>query len=93
MDNRNYSALKSLISLGVAQVNLNNQDNFLMTPLHIGAINYDRDCFNLLVSLKPNLLLVDNEGKTFWDYIDENEEISPSEKLEIKDITNSICYK
>ncbi len=72
MDNKNISALKSLISLGIAEVNLNKQDKYLMTPLHIGSINYDRDCFNLLMSLLRVLLVIPSILQIFclvspWD--------------------------
>ena len=77
VDGMNFSAVKSLIDLGIAEKLINSVDNFLMTPMHIAAINFDVEIFMLLSKLQPNLELKDSEGKTCIDYLRENEDINP----------------
>ncbi len=62
---------------------INTPDKFKMTPLHIAAINFDYEIFNLLKLLSPNMSIQDSEGKTPIDYLRENEDMS-------EDIINEI---
>jgi len=71
----NFSAIKSLVELEIAEKLINTVDNFKMSPMHIAAINFDVEIFQQLSQLKPNLELKDNEGKTCLDYIRENDDI------------------
>ena len=70
----NFSCVDSLIKIGYAQDLINETDNIGMTPLHIGAINFDIHIYDLLISLNPNYKIKDNEGKTCKDYLKENED-------------------
>ena len=79
----NNSAVETLVELNLAQVFLNVQDNYGMTPMHIAAINFDYEIFNYLCSLKPNYHISDTENKTPLDYLKENEDIE-------EDIKNSL---
>lgn len=72
----NYSSVESLFELGIAQELINTQDNFLMTPMHIAAINYDHEIFPVLMKLNPDTGMKDSEGKTYKEYLFENEDIS-----------------
>lgn len=76
VDGMNYSAVRGLISLEIGEKLINSVDNFNMTPMHIAAINFDIEVFNLLTGLKPDVTLKDSEGKTCLDYLNENEDIS-----------------
>ena len=71
----NVSAVKSLVDLEIAEKLINSVDNFLMTPMHIAAINFDIEIFILLTKLGPNLELKDSENKTCINYLKENEDI------------------
>lgn len=73
----NNSAVESLKDLGIAQTQLNSQDDFGMTPMHIASINFDLGVFYVLEELNPNRELKDKEDKTFIDYLKENEDIEP----------------
>jgi ankyrin repeat protein len=75
VDSMNFSAVKSLEEMNVAQKLINKQDNFGMTPMHIGAINLEIEVFKLLISLEPDSSIKDSENKTYIDYIKENEDI------------------
>lgn len=74
VDSVNFSCVDALIKLGYAQDLINEPDNVGMTPLHIGAINFDVHIYDLLISLNPNCKIKDNEGKTCKDYLKENED-------------------
>jgi len=74
VDAINFSCVDTLIKLGYAQDLINETDNVGMTPLHIGAINFDINIYDLLISLNPNCKIKDNEGKTCKDYLKENED-------------------
>ena len=74
VDAINFSCVDTLIKLGYAQDLINETDNAGMTPLHIGAINFDLHIYELLTSLNPNYNIKDNEGKTCKDYLKENED-------------------
>ena len=74
VDAINFSCVDSLIKLGYAQDLINEKDNVGMTPLHIGAINFDIHIYDLMIGLNPNLNIKDNEGKTCKDYLKENED-------------------
>ena len=74
VDAINFSCVDTLIKLGYAQDLINETDNVGMTPLHIGAINFDLHIYELLTSLNPNYNIKDNEGKTCKDYLKENED-------------------
>ena len=74
VDSVNFSCVDTLIKLGYAQDLVNETDNVGMTPLHIGAINFDIHIYDLLISLNPNCKIKDNEGKTCKDYLKENED-------------------
>ncbi len=77
VDGMNFSAVKSLLDLGIAEKLINSVDNFLMTPMHIAAINFDVEIFVLLSKLKPNVEMKDSEDKTCIEYLQENEDINP----------------
>lgn len=72
----NHSAVESLIQLGVAQKLINKGDNYLMTPAHIASINFDLGIFSELVKLKPDETKRDAEGKTYLDYLRENDDLA-----------------
>ena len=74
VDAINFSAVESLIKLNYAQDLINEVDNIGMSPMHIAAVNFDVYIYDLLVSLKPNYKLKDNEGKTCKDYLKENQD-------------------
>ena len=74
VDAINFSCVDTLIKLGYAQDLINETDNVGMTPLHIGAINFDLHIYELLTSLNPNYNIKDNEGKTCKDFLKENED-------------------
>jgi ankyrin repeat protein len=78
VDGMNYSAVKSLEDLELAEKLINSTDNFLMTPMHMAAMNFDVEIFLLLCKLKPNLELKDSEKKTCIDYLKENDDIDKS---------------
>jgi ankyrin repeat protein len=78
VDGMNYSAVKSLVDLEIAQKLINQGDNFLMTPMHMAAMNFDIEIFQLLCKLKPNLELKDSENKTCIEYLKENDDIDVS---------------
>lgn len=46
-----------------------------MTPMHIACINFDLSIFSILTELNPNKEIKDKEGKTFFNYLQENEDI------------------
>lgn len=79
----NYSAVQSLINLGIAKELVNYPDAYLMTPLHIAGINFDVEIFNLLTVLSGDYTLKDKENKTPLEYLKENEDID-------KEILNQI---
>ena len=72
----NVSALAALVESGLAAEFINAVDKFNMTPMHIAAINFDYEIFNVLRLLSPNLSIIDSEGKTAIDYLNENDDIS-----------------
>ncbi len=74
-DSMNNSAIESLRELGLAEKQINLQDNFGMTPRHIASINFDLSIFSLLDCLNPDKFLKDQEGKTFLDYLKENDDV------------------
>ena len=80
VDAINFSCIDALIKLGYAQDLINEIDNVGMTPLHIGAINFDIHIYDLLLSLNPNCKIKDNEGKTCNDYLKENEDVEVPKK-------------
>ena len=80
VDAINFSCIDALIKLGYAQDLINEIDNVGMTPLHIGAINFDIHIYDLLLSLNPNCKINDNEGKTCKDYLKENEDVEVPKK-------------
>ena len=80
VDAINFSCIDALIKLGYAQDLINEIDNVGMTPLHIGAINFDIHIYDLLFSLNPNCKIKDNEGKTCKDYLKENEDVEVPKK-------------
>jgi ankyrin repeat protein len=75
VDAMNFSAVNSLLELGLAKDLVNTPDTFKMTPMHIAAINFDYEIFLLLCKLGPDARLKDKENKTFVDYLKENEDI------------------
>ena len=81
VDSCNLSAVKSLIEIGIAEKLINVQDNHNMTAMHIASINYEEPIFSLLIQLKPNKELKDEDDKTFIDYLQENEDLEDFEKL------------
>ena len=80
VDAINFSCVDSLKKLGYAQDLINESDNEGMTPLHIGAINFDIHIYELLTSLNPNYKIKDSEGKTCKDYLKENEDVEIPKK-------------
>ena len=81
VDAINFSCVDTLIKLGYAQDLINETDNAGMTPLHIGAINFDLHIYELLTSLNPNYNIKDSEGKTCKDYLKENEDAEIPKKF------------
>jgi hypothetical protein len=85
-DGMNFSAVKSLVDLGIGSKLINSVDNFQMSPMHIAAINFDIEIFHLLVSLKPDMDIKDSENKTCIDYLTENDDIDKESLTLIDDI-------
>ncbi len=83
VDAMNVSALGALVELGLASSFINTADNFNMTPMHIGAINFDYEIFGILKTLNADISIKDSEGKTPIDYLKENDDIN-------EDIINEI---
>ncbi len=81
VDAINFSAVDSLIKLNYAKELIDVGDDVNMTPMHIAAINFDIHIYESLISLKPNLKLKDNEGKTCIDYLKENEDVEVPKKF------------
>ena len=79
----NSSALSALVDIGIAKDEINSVDKFNMTPMHIAAINFDYEIFNVLRILQPDMSIKDSEGKTSIDYLKENDDIN-------EDIINEI---
>jgi ankyrin repeat protein len=79
----NSSALCALVEEGIAKDEINSVDKFNMTPMHIAAINFDYEIFNVLRTLQPDMSIKDSEGKTSIDYLKENDDIN-------EDIINEI---
>lgn len=77
VDSKNISAIQSLSSLNLIN-DINSQDDYGMTALHIACINFDIECFTYIFNLNPNFQLEDKDGYTAKFYIEDNEEI-PSE--------------
>ncbi len=86
VDAVNFSAVVSLKEIGLAEKLINTQDNYLMTPMHIAAINFDYEIFILLSKLNPDITLKDKENKSFVDYLKENEDIDDEIKSLVKDL-------
>lgn len=80
VDAINFSCVDTLIKIGYAQDLINEIDNVGMTPLHIGAINFDLHIYELLIRLKPDFKIKDKEGKTCKDYLKENEDVEIPKK-------------
>lgn len=81
VDAMNFSCVDSLIKLGYAKEMINKGDNIKMTPMHIGAINFDANVYELLLTINPDLKLKDNEEKTCIDYLKENEDVEVPKKF------------
>lgn len=77
VDSMNNSAVEGLKDMGIATTQINYQDDFGMTPMHISCINFDLGIFSVLSELNPNKNLLDKENKSFVDYLKENEDIDP----------------
>ena len=75
VDSGNLSAVETLINLGIAKQLINIQDNQKMTAMHIASINYEEPMFSILATLKPDKTITDEEGKTFIDYLNENDDL------------------
>lgn len=63
------------MDIGIAQKLINCQDDHLMTAMHIASINFEESIYVLLASFKPDITLKDKDGKTFIDYLKENEDL------------------
>ena len=81
VDAMNFSCVDSLIKNGYAKDMVNKGDNVNMTPMHIAGINFDANIYDLLLTLKPDLKLKDNEGKTSKNYLEENDEVEVPKKF------------
>lgn len=86
VDGMNNSAVQALIDLNIAIHLINSTDNYGMTPMHIAAINFDYEIFNMVSSLNPDLTIKDSENKTAIDYLKENEEIEEEIKNNLDNI-------
>ena len=71
----------SLVELGVATQLINIQDAHKMTAMHIASINFEEPIFSILVQLKPDRAIKDEDGKTFLEYLQENEDLDDYEKM------------
>ncbi len=86
VDGMNNSAVQAFIDLGIAQQSVNIFDNYGMTPMHIAAINFDYEIFNMVSSLNPDFTIKDSGNKTALDYLRENEEIEEDIKNSLENI-------
>ena len=75
------SSVNALNELGVIKQHINTADNFGMTPMHISAINFNLEIFQILMSYAPNNELKDENGKTFLEYLKENEDLAEYEDI------------
>jgi len=75
VDSGNISSVKAFEELGLIKQHINIADSFKMTPMHIAAINFNLEIFKILLSYSPNNELRDDNGKTFVDYLHENEDL------------------
>ncbi len=83
VDSSNVSAIKTLIELKIAENLINSKDEFSMTPMHLCGINFCKECYDLLMTLNPDISLKDSDGQTIIDYIESNEEIDENIKKEV----------
>ena len=80
VDALSFSAVDSLIKMNYAKELIDVCDDANMTPMHIGAINFDLHIYDLLIQLNPNKKIKDNEGKTCIDYLKENDDVEVPKK-------------
>lgn len=79
-DSNNLQAIQTLISINIAQNQINSVDEYNMTPMHLASIIFDKSCFELLLTLHPDFSIKDNDGNTVIDLLKENEDIDDSQK-------------
>jgi ankyrin repeat protein len=87
VDGMNNSAVQAIIDMNIAHELVNLTDNYGMTTMHIAAINFDYEIFNMISSLKPDVTIKDSENKTAIDYLKENEEIEEDIKSNLENIS------
>lgn len=80
VDAISFSAVDSLIKMNYAKELIDVCDDVGMTPMHIAAINFDLHIYDLLIQLGPNKNIKDKEGKTFIDYLRENDDVEVPKK-------------
>ena len=67
--------------LGVIKQHVDVADNFGMTPMHISAINFNLEIFQILMSYSPNSEIKDENGKSYLDYLRDNEDLAEYEDM------------
>lgn len=75
VDAMSISTVEALMNMEYVKDLINIKDNVNMTPMHIGAINFDMNIYQTLLTFSPNLTFKDNENKTPKDYLKENDDI------------------
>ncbi len=81
VDSRNVSSVMALNEVGAVEKHVNVADNFLMTPMHISGITFNLEIFQLLLKYNPDKEMKDENGSTFIDYLQENEDLEQYEDI------------
>jgi hypothetical protein len=71
VDSSNISAVIALNDLDIIKHHINEVDEFGMTPMHMAAINYIEEIYNIMIQYNPDKTIKDQEGKTYLDYFNE----------------------
>lgn len=75
VDAMSISAVEALMNMNYVKDLINIKDNVDMTPMHIGAINFDMNIYQTLLSYNPDLTIKDKENKTSKDYLKDNDDV------------------
>lgn len=50
-----------------------------MTPLHLACVQFNLECFDLLIKLNPDINIEDSAGQKAVSYLIENEDLTKDE--------------
>jgi ankyrin repeat protein len=78
IDSKNFNALKLIVNLNLID-DVNKKDNYGMTPLHLACVQFNMECFNLLMSLNPDKNIDDSADQKAVNYLMENEDLTKDE--------------